>query len=106
GRPFEVSNDVSSWYHGSVSSLHLDVRTPSQSMSMSDFQKNAEPDLQMFTVEASPSSVAYLPCEATVQFLTLASSALALGPLAACAAGATSSVTATALQVVARATSA
>src|SRR5690349_8916567 len=52
---------------------------------MSAFQKNAEPCLQMFTVEDSPSSVAYLPCDTTEQFLTLFSSWLALGPVAASA---------------------
>src|SRR4051812_21949337 len=51
-------------------------------MSMSAFQKNAEPFLQMLTVDAAPSSVAYLPCEATVQELTFASSWAALGPAA------------------------
>jgi hypothetical protein len=35
------------------------VRTPSQSTSMSAVQKNADPCLQMFTVDDSPSSVAY-----------------------------------------------
>src|SRR5689334_13435339 len=51
-------------------------------MSMSAFQKNADPFLQMLTVDDSPSSVAYLPCETTEQELTLASSCEALGPAA------------------------
>jgi len=39
---------------------------------MSAFQKKADPFLQMLTVDDSPSSVAYLPLEATVQELTFA----------------------------------
>src|SRR2546423_12331810 len=53
---------------------------PSQSMSMSAFQKKAVPDLQMLTVALpASSSVLYLPFEATEQVLVFASSCAAVG---------------------------
>src|SRR6266511_1931140 len=63
----------------SVCSLQFDVRMPSQSMSMSAFQKYALPALQIEIVDRSPSSVAYLP-DGELQVFTLARSWLALGP--------------------------
>ncbi|MFD0503099.1 hypothetical protein ACFQ0G_09665 [Streptomyces chiangmaiensis] len=79
----EVSKDVCGWYQGSVEALQWVVLTPSQSMSMSAVQVYAEPFLQICTVDAPPSSVAYLPLDAGVQFCALESSWAALGPAAA-----------------------
>lgn len=71
-------NAVSSWYQGSVFSLHFDVRCPSQSTSMSAFQ-NTAPFLPHTGIEAEvSSSVRYLPLESWEQDVTLASRAAAL----------------------------
>src|SRR5262245_29880728 len=75
-----VWQKVSAWKQQSVSSLHCVVRTPSQSMSMSAFQKTAPVFSQTATVAVlTSSSVLYLPLEIWLQVVTLASSSAAVG---------------------------
>src|SRR3954463_16116108 len=78
GLPSDWWNAVSSWYQGSVSSLHFDVRWPSQSMSMSAFQNTAPFLPHTGTVADVSSSVRYLPFEICEQDVTLASRSAAL----------------------------
>src|SRR5690348_10197174 len=78
GLPLDWWNAVSSWYQGSVSSLHFEVRCPSQSMSMSAFQKTAPFLPQTGTVADVSSSVLYLPLEICWHEVTLASRSAAL----------------------------
>src|SRR3954467_1203201 len=78
GLPLDWWNAVSSWYHGSASSLQVEVRWPSQSMSMSAFQ-NTAPFLPHTGIVADvSSSVRYLPLEICEQDVTLASREAAL----------------------------
>jgi hypothetical protein len=80
GLPSDWWNAVSFWKQQSVFSLHCEVRCPSQSMSMSDFQNTAPVAPQTATVFADTSeSVLYLPLEIWLQDATLASSSSAVG---------------------------
>src|SRR3954468_18207792 len=78
GLPLDWWNAVSSWYHGSASSLQFEVRWPSQSMSMSAFQNTAPFLPHTGTVADVSSSVLYLPLDICEQDFTLASRSAAL----------------------------
>src|SRR3954462_13771647 len=86
GLPSDWWNAVSSWKQQSVFSLHCVVRWPSQSMSMSAFQKTAPLASQTATVlPETSSSVLYLPLEICLQPDVFASSWAAVGAAAAVA---------------------
>src|SRR3954447_21430914 len=76
----EVWQNVSAWKQQSVFSLHCVVRMPSQSTSMSAFQKTAPVFWHTATVAVETSeSVLYLPLEIWLHVFTLASRSAAVG---------------------------